>query len=199
MKLKQVTFLASVLALAACGVGKQEGEVRFSGFAPVNSKDKDVREVRTFCPGCGEPIAVDTARCPNKRCKTEMSWRADYRCPSCKGSGYCSACSEMEQAKGDCYNCKGQGVLIFQGQSPECPNCKGTKKCPICKGSMKCDFCDGTGKVAKDIVKAKSAKFASGDVNELPPSDPRLPAEKKDDAPKEEPKKDAAPPETKKE
>jgi hypothetical protein len=199
MKLKHVTFLASVLALAACGVGKQEGEVRFSGFAPVNSKDKDVREVRTFCPGCGEPIAVDTARCPNKKCKTEMSWRADYRCPSCKGSGVCGACSEMEQAKGDCYNCKGQGVLFFQGQSPDCPNCKGTKKCPICKGTMRCDYCEGTGKVAKDVVKTKSAKFASGDVNELPPSDPRLPAEKKDDAPKEEPKKDAATPEPKKE
>ncbi len=128
-----------------------------------------------------------------------MSWRADYRCPSCKGSGNCPACSEMEQSRGDCYNCRGQGVLIFQGQSPECPNCKGTKKCPICKGSMKCDYCDGTGKVAKDIVKAKSAKFAGGrEDNEPPPSDPR-PVDKKDDTTKEEPKKDAAPSETKKE
>src|SRR5579864_2168592 len=114
MKLKHVAFLASVLALAACGVGKQEGDVRFSGFAPVTGKDKDIREVRTFCPGCGDPIAVDTARCPNKRCKTDMSWRADYRCPSCKGSGVCAACAEMEQSRGDCYNCRGQGVLIFQ-------------------------------------------------------------------------------------
>jgi hypothetical protein len=198
MKLKHAAFLASVLVLAACGAGKQEGEVRFMGFAPVTSRDKDVREIHTYCPGCGDPIAVDTARCPNKKCKTDMSWQKEYRCPSCKGTGLCTACSSMEQSKGDCYNCKGQGVLIYQGQSPECPNCKGTKKCPICKGSMKCDYCDGTGSIAKDIVKAKSARFAGGrDDNDLPPSDPREPAPKKDempkDAPKDDAKKDAAP------
>ncbi len=194
MKLKHAAFLASVLVLAACGAGKQEGEVRFTGFAPVTSKDKDVREVRTFCPNCGEPIPVDKARCENKRCKAEMTWAKEYRCPSCKGSGTCAACVEMEQTKGECYNCRGQGVLIYQGQSPECPNCKGTKKCPICKGSMKCDYCDGSGKIAKDVVKAKSAKF-SGGGDDLPPSDPREPEKKKDDmpkdTPKDEPKKDA--------
>jgi len=202
MKLKHAAFLASVLLLAACGGGKQEGDVRFIGFAPVTSKDNDVREIRTFCPNCGDPIAVDTARCPNKKCKADMTWPKDYRCPSCKGSGICSACSSMEQAKGDCYNCKGQGVLIFAGQSPECPNCKGSKKCPICKGTMKCDYCE-QGRVAKDVVKAKSARFAGGrDDSDLPPSDPRPPVEKKDEAKdpvKEEPKKDAAPESPKKE
>lgn len=202
MKLKHAAVLASVLLLAACGAGKQEGEVRFLGFAPVTSpvteREKDVREIHTYCPSCGDPIAVDTNRCPNKRCKAEMTWAKEYRCPSCKGSKICAACSSMEQANGDCYNCKGQGVLIFQGQSPECPNCKGTKKCPICKGSMKCDYCEGTGVIVKDVVKAKSARFAGGrDDNDLPPSDPKdLP--KKDDMPKDDAKKDA-PPETKKE
>jgi len=202
MKLKHAAFLASVLLLAACGGGKQEGDVRFIGFAPVTSKDKDVREVRTFCPNCGEPIAVDTARCPNKKCKADMTWAKDYRCPSCKGSGICSACSSMEQAKGDCYNCKGQGVLIYQGQSPECPNCKGSKKCPICKGTMKCDYCEG-GRIAKDVVKTKSARFAAGrEENEPPPSDPPPPAVKKDEAketPKDDAKKDAPPEQPKKE
>lgn len=199
MKLKHAAFLASVLVLAACGGGKQEGDVRFTGFAPVNAKDKDVREVRTFCPGCGDPIAVDTAKCANKKCRTEMTWSKEYRCPSCKGSGRCSACTAMEQSKGECYNCKGQGVLIYAGQSPECPNCKGSQKCPICKGSQTCDYCGGAGRIPKDVVKAKSAKFAGKDDSDLPPSDPRPPADKKDDAPKdapkEEPKKDAAPPE----
>jgi hypothetical protein len=191
MNLKHAAFLASVLLLAACGSGKQEGDVRFSGFAPVTSKDKDVREVRTFCPGCGDPIAVDTNRCPNKKCKTEMKWSNDYRCPSCKGTGDCQACVLMEQAKGDCYNCKGQGVLIYAGQSPECPNCKGAKKCPVCKGGAKCDFCGGGGRVAKDVVKAKSAKFSGGDDSGLPPSDPREPDKKPEEAPKPEEKKDA--------
>ena len=202
MKLKHAAFLASVLLLAACGGGKQEGDVRFIGLAPVNAKDKDIRKVETRCPNCGDPIAVDTAKCPNKRCKTEMTWPKDYPCPSCKGSGFCPACSAMEQ-KGECYNCKGQGILIFQGQTPECPNCKGSGKCPVCKGNKTCDFCGGSGKVGKEIVKAKAAAFVGGERadNALPESDPRPPVEKKDeapkdapkDAPKEEPKKDAAP------
>jgi hypothetical protein len=191
MKLRHLATLASVLVLAACGGGKLEGDVRFIGFAPVTSKDKDVREVRTFCPGvCREPIAVDTARCTNKRCKAEIHWSNDYRCPSCQGTGHCSACSSMEQTNGECYNCKGQGVLIYAGQSPECPNCKGTKKCPVCKGFQKCDYCDGTGKIGKDIVKAKAAKFVGG-TDGLPDSDPRPPVEKKDEAPKDAPKDDA--------
>src|SRR5882672_3900580 len=188
MKLKHAAVAASILFLAACGIGKPEGEVRFTGFAPVTSKDKDVREVRTLCPNCGDPIAVDTNRCPNKKCKTDMSWPKDYRCPSCKGSGRCSACVLMEQegSKGDCYNCKGQGVLIYAGQSPECPNCKGSKKCPICKGSAKCDYCEGTGKVSKEVVKAKAAKFLGKDDSD---SSESRPPEKKEEMLKEEPKK----------
>jgi hypothetical protein len=196
MKLKHVAFLASVVLLAACGGGKMEGDVRFIGFAPVTAKDKDVREVRTLCPGCGEPIAVDTARCSNKRCKMEMRWSNDYRCPSCQGTGRCAACTAMEQTNGDCYNCKGLGVLVYQGQSPECPNCKGSKKCPVCKGSQKCDYCNGEGKVGKEFVKAKAAKFVGG-TDGLPDSDPRPPVEKKDEMPKDtskdDAKKDAAP------
>lgn len=193
MKLKHAAFLASVLVLAACGGGKQEGDVRFIGFAPVTSKDKDVREVRTYCPNCGDKLEVDKLKCPNKRCKAEVKWSDKYNCPSCRATGHCAACTTMEQVKGQCYNCKGQGDLIYNGQSRECPNCKGAKACPICKGSQKCDYCDGSGKVAKEIVKAKSAKFhGSAADDELPPSDPR-PVEKKDDAPKEEEKKEPAP------
>ena len=163
MKLKHAAFLASVLLLAACGGGKQEGDVRFTGFAPFTSKDKDIREVRTFCPNCGDPLEVDTPRHKKKNCNADIKWSESYRCPSCKGTTDCQACVLMEQSKGDCYNCKGQGSLIYAGQSPECPNCKGQKKCPICKGSAKCDFCGGSGRIAKDIVKAKASKFVGGD------------------------------------
>lgn len=197
MNLKHAAVLTAVALLAACGGGKQDGIVQSIGYAPVTANDKDTRTFKTFCPGCKKPIAVDTARCPDKRCKTDMVWKADYRCTSCKGTGECNACVLMEQAKGECYNCKGEGVLIFAGQSPTCPNCKGNKVCPTCKGSRKCDACKGEGKVAKDLVKAQAAKHLGGSEDELPPSDPRPPADatpegKKDEAPKEEPKKEAA-------
>lgn len=198
MKLKHAAVLMAVAVLAACGGGKQDGIVQFIGFTPVTANQKDIRTYQTFCPGCKDPIAVDTARCPKKSCKTDMVWKADYRCASCQGSGICAACLIMEQPNGDCYNCKGLGHLIYAGQSPECPNCKGSKKCPTCKGSTKCDACNGEKKIAKDVVKTKAAKFVNKDDAELPPSDPRPPDPKKDEAPKEEPKKDAAAPEEKK-
>lgn len=203
MKLRHLAVLASVVALAACGGGKLEGDVRFVGFAPVTSKDKDVRTIETRCPYCGDPLEVDTARHKKKTCNNDIHWSDKYNCPSCRGTGRCAACTAMEQTDGNCYNCKGQGVLIYAGQSPECPNCKGQKKCPVCKGSQKCDYCGGEGKVGKEFVKAKAAKFVGGrDMEGLPESDPRPPVtEKKDDAkdaPKEEPKKDAPKEEEKK-
>lgn len=200
MKLKHFAFLASVVLLAACGSGKMEGDVRFIGFAPVTSKDKDVRAIETRCPWCFEPLEVDTPRHKAKKsCNNDIKWSDKYNCPSCQGTGHCAACTQMEQTRGDCYNCKGQGVLIYAGQSPECPNCKGQKKCPVCKGSQKCDYCNGEGKLAKEFVKAKAAKFVGGRSEEgLPDSDPRPPVDAKKEEPKEEPKKDAPKEEEKK-
>src|SRR6185436_14573082 len=192
MKLKHAAVLLATLFLAACGGGKQEGIVNFVGFAPVTANDKDVRAVQTFCPGCNEPLAVDTARHKeNKKCNIDMAWTGPYRCPSCQGSGICAACTAMEQTKGECYNCKGEGVLIYAGKSPTCPNCKGNKVCPLCKGTRKCDQCD-KGYISKDVVKTKAAKFVSKD-GDLPESDPRPPdkgAEKKDEKKDEGDKKE---------
>lgn len=196
MKLKHAAVLAATVFLAACGGGKQEGDVRFLGFTPVTANQKDVRGVQTFCPNCHEPMEVDKARCENKKCKTDVAWPKEYRCPYCQGSGRCPACTAMEQS-GECYNCKGQGVLIYAGKSPNCPNCKGSQKCPTCKGSRSCDFCEGKGTIAKEVVKAKASKFINKDDG-LPESDARPPVkpeEKKDmpkDAPKDEPKKEGA-------
>jgi len=198
MKLKHAAVLLATAFLAACGGGTPEGDVRFIGFAPVTAKDKDVRKVETFCPNCHDPMTIDQEgekgvknRCENKKCRTKVVWANDYKCPSCQGSGRCAACTVMEQAKGECYNCRGQGVLIYAGQSPNCPNCKGSKKCPICtKDPGKCDYCEGTGKVSKEVVKSRVAKAAG---NELPESDARPPVkpdEKKEEPKKEEPKKE---------
>jgi len=192
MKLMHGAVLLAAAFLAGCGGGKQEGIVQFVGFAPVTANDKDVRAVMTFCPGCKEPIAVDTARHKeNKKCNIDMAWSKDYPCPSCRNSGVCAACTAMEQTKGECYNCKGEGVLIYAGKSPTCPNCKGTKVCPICKGTRKCDQCNGEKVISKEIVKAKAAKFLNKDEG-LPDSDPRTPAktEEKKEEKKEEPKKE---------
>jgi len=198
MKLKHAAVLLAAAFLAACGGGKQEGVVTFVGFAPVTANDKDIRTVETRCPGCGEPLEVDTARHKeNKKCNIDMVWAKDYRCPSCQGSGICAACTAMEQTKGECYNCKGEGVLIYAGKSPTCPNCKGNKVCPICKGTRKCDQCNGEKVITKEVVKAKAAKFVRKD-GDLPDSDPRPPdkgadkkEEKKDEGDKkEEPKEE---------
>jgi len=201
MKLKHAAVLLATLALAACGGGKQEGIVTFVGFAPVTANDKDVRGVQTFCPNCKEPLAIDTARHKeNKKCNIDMAWTGPYRCPSCQGSGICAACTAMEQTRGECYNCKGEGVLIYAGKSPTCPNCKGNKVCPICKGSRKCDQCNGEKTIPKEVVKAKAAKFVSKD-GDLPESDPRPPDTKKDekkDEKKEEGDKKEEPKEEKK-
>ena len=190
MKLKHAAVLLATLFLAACGGGKQEGIVTFVGFAPVTANDKDVRAVQTFCPNCKEPLAVDTARHKeNKKCNIDMAWTGPYRCPSCQGSGICAACTAMEQTRGECYNCKGEGVLIYAGKSPTCPNCKGNKVCPICKGSRKCDQCNGEKTIPKEVVKAKAAKFVSKD-GDLPDSDPRPPDTKKDEKKEEGDKKE---------
>jgi len=188
MKLKHAAVLAATVFLAACGGGKQEGDVRFLGFTPVTVNQKDARAIQTFCPNCHKPMEVDKARCDNKACKTDVAWPKEYRCPYCAGSGQCAACTAMEQS-GDCYNCKGQGVLIYAGKSPTCPNCKGNKVCPICKGSRKCDLCNGEKTIPKEVVKAKAAKFVSKD-GDLPDSDPRPPDTKKDEKKEEGDKKE---------
>ena len=195
MKLKHAAVLLAASFLAACGGGLPEGDVRFLGFAPVTAKDKDVRAVQTFCPNCGQKFVIDQEdekhvknKCENKKCRTKVEWAKDYLCPSCKGSGTCAACTAMEQ-KGDCYNCKGLGVLIYAGQSPNCPNCKGSKQCPICKGKKTCDYCEGSGKIAKDVVKARAAKSANRE-DDLDTKPAPKPEEKKDETKKEEPKKE---------
>ncbi len=184
MRLRHAAVLLGASLLAACSGGTQEGVVRFAGFAPINATQKDTRYVQTFCPGCGDLTQVDTKRCTNKKCKIDIKWPDKYTCGSCQGTGVCPSCLAMEQTKGECYNCRGTGVLVYQGQSPNCPNCKGTQKCPLCGGSTKCKECGGEGKISKDVVKAKASKFFGGD---LPESDPRTPVEpKKDDMPKKD-------------
>ena len=110
----------------------------------------------------------------NKECDVEIQWKGNtavrdgnYKCKYCAASGRCPACIMMEQEAndGDCYNCQGEGFVIYRGKTRECPNCEGTKKCPICEGSTDCDRCDGKGEIHAD----KIAKLAGGRASRREP------------------------------
>jgi hypothetical protein len=162
MRLTAALAIPLLLSLAACGGGRPKGLVRFTGLAPNSSAQKaaDKRTVTTTCPGCMRPIAFGAAKCGTKRCELQLSWDKEYACPSCNGSGTCSACVLLEQQEGKCPNCAGAGIKTFAGKTPECSNCKGKKVCPICDGQRKCDYCKGTGKLDDQTVQALSAKAA---------------------------------------
>lgn len=209
MKLSRGLILLASVALAACGTGKPDGIVAFHGFPPNTSKQNEklkaakvIREYTTACPGCGKEIEYGKTKCPGKACQAQISWPKTYTCASCKGTGLCNACVWMDQPTGECYNCRGKGDLIINGQARDCPNCKGKKACPICvqpdgRGNMKCDWCKGEGKVSEDFVKAHLRKGASEDDDTKP--EEKKPEEKKPEEKKPEEKKpDEKPSEEKK-
>lgn len=195
MKLSFVSALLCTAMLAACGGGRQEGIVQFRGQAPQSSLQlaKDTRTAASFCPHCLKPVEIDTNPCPDKKnCNGQIHWADSYTCGSCQGTGRCTACRMLEQKDGKCFNCAGQGVKVYQGKSPACPNCKGEKNCPICKGSQKCDSCQGSGKISKEVAKQRVPKVVSEDgaAEEKKPAESKAPAETpKDAAPAAEEKK----------
>lgn len=176
-----------MLSLAACGSGKQQGMVAYQGAPPYSAaqKAKDGRTIRTYCPNCKQPLDFGSERCGQKPCKElRIGWKESYTCWSCDGSGRCQACVMREQRDGKCSNCKGTGILTFQGKTPDCPDCKGKKTCAICDGSMKCDYCTG-GKVTAEQIKARAAKSgasedepATSKPETAPESAPAAPQEK---------------------
>lgn len=193
MRRVNAAVVLAVGMLAACSGGKQEGVVKFYGSTPNTSvqKAKFVREYQSFCPNCGKEIAYGATKCPNRRtCEgVLLTWPNEYVCGSCKGTGQCGACAWMDQmATGECYNCRGKGDLILQGQGKPCPNCGGKKVCPICEGTKKCDWCKGSGRVGADLVKKTLRKGSGVGEEELLPTEKR-PEEKKTEEKKPEEKK----------
>jgi len=203
MRFGTAVVALAAATLAACGGGKQEGVVKFYGASPNTSvqKAKFVREYESFCPNCGKELSYGATKCPNRKtCEGLLfTWAPEYVCGSCKGTGQCGACIWMDQmATGECYNCRGKGDLILQGQGKPCPNCGGKKVCPICEGSKKCDWCKGSGKVPAEFVKTKLKKGTGGEESLLP--DEKRPEEKKPEEKKvEEKKPEEKKPEEKKE
>lgn len=203
MRLGIALAALAAASLAACGGGKQEGVVKFRGSTPNTSvqKAKFVREYETFCPNCGKEVAWGKTTCIDPATNTKrrscegviFEWPKELTCGSCKGTGQCDACAMMDQlANGECYNCRGKGDLIRQGQAKECPNCKGKMVCPICEGSKKCDWCKGAGKVGAEFVKTKIKKTAVED-DLLPEKEKKIDdkkEDKKDDKKTDEKKND---------
>jgi hypothetical protein len=159
-----------LLVLAACG-DPPEGKVRYFGKTPdTNAYEMDEegnwvdnRYVKTYCPWCEQRIEPGTLNCPDEEqcgCE-EIVWPDDYNCWWCGGTGDCKACIHMEQIdlKGKCYNCKGEGVIAFEGKARPCPNCKDTGVCPICKGTMKCDICKGEKTVGNDVISKRHVEI----------------------------------------
>lgn len=202
MKLSTSIVLLAVAALAACGPsGRQEGSVKFKGATPNTSLQKakgDNRELSTYCPACGRAVDPGTSPCPDKKgCNIQITWTGPYACGACKGTGRCSACYWMEQADGNCYNCKGSGQRIYLGKSVDCPDCKGKGKCPICEGKKECDYCAGSGKLSFDVVKERARKAAKASTDD-DDAKPAPPPPKKEEKKPEEKKAEEKPSEEKK-
>lgn len=172
MKHRLVLAFAVAVILPACG--PQDGLVTFTGVTPMTSLDKDSRKTHLQCPKCKEPIDTGVTHHQNKakECDTQIQW-TPKPCPYCGGTSKCQACVNMQQENGDCYNCKGEGIRVYEGRSLDCPNCKGAKKCPVCKGTQQCDFCGGDGEVDVATIQSRSGTEATrAPVEEPAPEEP---------------------------
>ncbi len=173
-------FLAAFMG--ACGRG-QDGVVRMRGFTPNSGLQKDTREIFTYCPSCNIQIEAGTERCQGKRCNSRIDWDEKYPCSYCGATGKCRACFLMEKDGGKCFNCKGAGFLTYQGRTPQCPDCKGSKVCTVCKGSQKCDYCGGESAIALSVLKERARKpgeVKEESVGEEKPEAPKPAEEKKE-------------------
>ncbi|MBI2899449.1 MAG: hypothetical protein HYY17_04650 [Planctomycetes bacterium] len=144
-------WLLPVALLAACG-GQPSGAVRFMGGPRIRSADPDNRAAESYCLTCGTKAYIGISKCPNGKCQQKLTWSETYPCGFCGATGDCRACRVLDQAGSACFNCKGTGVITYEGRTPQCPQCKGTGKCGICAGSGKCDLCKGNKKLTKTEV-----------------------------------------------
>lgn len=188
MRMRDALAVLAAAVLAACG-GKPAGQVKMRGLTPNTGLQKDLREIRCTCPSCGTQVEPEASRCPDKNCKTPLTWSEKYPCGFCCATGVCQACYLMEKPGGKCFNCKGKGFLTYQGHTPDCPDCKKTGVCTICKGTMKCDFCGGAKEVGIDVVKAK-AKGPGGSQEAAEEKKPAAPPPPPAPEKKEEEKKE---------
>ena len=157
--LLRVSLCLGVFAVS-CG-GQPSGAVRFTGGPRVRAQDTDNRVAISYCMTCGTKVYIGVSKCSNGKCQEKLTWAESYSCGFCGGTGECRTCRILDQKDGACFNCKGAGVISYEGRTPPCPQCKGTGKCPICTGSGKCDICKGNKKLTKDDVETLVKKALS--------------------------------------
>ncbi len=149
-------LLPALLLLAACG--NPQGEVQLIGSTPLRPQEKDLRGARGYCGSCGKTVEYDAQKCSGKKCGAILAWKDTVDCSFCGGTGDCKACNLLGQKDQKCFNCNGEGILVFQGRSANCGQCGGKGTCRICtENPGKCDACDGTRKLTQDRIREYAA------------------------------------------
>lgn len=90
----------------------------------------------------------------------ERNYQHLMTCPSCGGTGKCSACAigfaiALSGGPGKCAHCHGTGRSDRKnalGYYEDCVSCRGTGRCSICGGSGQCPICGGRGSVTREVA-----------------------------------------------
>ncbi len=136
-------LIPALIFLAACG--NPQGEVQLTGSTPLRPQDKDIRGVRGYCGACGKTLDYGAKKCAGKKCGAVLTWKDTVDCSFCGATGKCKACDLLGQKDQACFNCNGEGQLIFQGTAKECQQCEASGTCRICKEQPgSCDACGGS-------------------------------------------------------
>ncbi len=145
-----------LLFLAACG--NPQGEVQLTATTPLRPQDKDLRGVRGYCGACGMTIQYGDKKCKSKKCEASLTWKDSFDCGFCGATGACKACNLLGQKDQVCFNCKGDGFLIYEGSTAICSQCEGTGTCRICKDQPgSCDACGGSKKLSDAQIQELAA------------------------------------------
>ena len=153
--MKRALFPA-LLLLAACG--QPHGEVQLTSSTPLRPQDQDLRGARGFCGVCGTTVQFGAKKCASKKCGASLVWEDTFSCGFCTGTGTCRACDLLGQKEQRCFNCRGEGFLVYQGRTASCSQCEGTGSCRICKDQPgACDACDGSKKLTQAQIQEYSS------------------------------------------
>lgn len=145
-------LIPALLFLAACG--NPQGEVQLTGSTPLRPQDKDLRGVRGYCGACGTTVQYGAKKCAGKKCGVSLQWKDTADCSFCGRTGACKACDLLGQKDQACFNCKGDGYLIYQGRNTSCSQCEGTGSCRICKDKPgTCDACGGSKELTQGQIR----------------------------------------------
>ncbi len=154
-------LIPALLLFAACG--NPQGEVQLTGSTPLRPQDQDNRGARGYCGACGKTVDYGTKKCSGKKCGASLTWKDVVDCGFCGATGACKACDLLGQKDQECFNCNGEGQLVFQGSAKDCQQCEAEGSCQICTEQPgSCDACGGSKKLnqgqIQELSKPKGAQ-----------------------------------------